>query len=44
MKPLFFSSLAQAPKSPALMDTQPTSDAQVDIQNVTITNPTWERT
>ena len=44
MKPLFFSSLAQAPKSLALMDAQLTSDAQVDIQNVTITNPTWERT
>ena len=44
MKPLFFSSLAQAPKSPTLIDAQLTSDAQVDIQNVTITNPTWERT
>ena len=44
MKPLFFSSLAQAPKSPELIDAQLTSDAQVDIQNVTITNPTWERT
>ena len=44
MKPLFFYSLAQAPKSPALIDAQLTSDAQVDIQNVTITNPTWERT
>ena len=44
MKPLFFSSLAQAPKSPELIDAQLISDAQVDIQNVTITNPTWERT
>ena len=44
MKPLFFSSLAQAPKSLALIDAQMTIDAQVDIQNVTITNPTWERT
>ena len=44
MKPLFCSSLAQAPKSPALIDAQLTSDAQFDIQNVTITNLTWERT
>ena len=44
MNPLFFSSHAQAPKSSALIDAQLTSDAQVDIQNVTISNPTWERT
>ena len=44
MNPLFFSSHAQGPKSPVLINAQLTSDAQFDTQNVTITNPTWERT
>jgi hypothetical protein len=44
MNPLFFSSHALAPKSPALFEAQRISHAQFDIQNVTITNPTWERT
>ena len=44
MNPLFFFSHALPPKSPALFEAQRTSHAQFDIQNVTITNPTWERT
>jgi hypothetical protein len=44
MNPLFFSSHALAPQSLSPIDAQLTSHAQFDIQNVTITNPTWERT
>ena len=44
MNPLFFSSYRQALDCPAFLAAQLTSHAQFDLQNVTITNPTWERT
>jgi hypothetical protein len=44
MHPLFSSSHTLAPKSPAPFDAQLISHAQFDIQNVTPTKPTWERT
>ncbi len=44
MNPLFLFSHALAPKSPALFEAQRISPAQFEIQNMTITNPTWERT
>lgn len=44
MNTLFFSTYRQALDSLAFLAAQLTSHAHCDIQNVTITNLTWERT